>query len=123
MLMRVTDEGLVVELFDLPGRGLFDADGRPAPVLEALLRAVGTAFGYAENQVAIKSFVRAVPVVLAQPRRFETSIARAESVRGLLSGRIAPSRIQRVSGHGDRVPATADATELRNNRVELVLLR
>lgn len=123
MLMRVTDEGLVVELFDLPGRPLFDGDERPTEILRALVRAVGTAFTYSSNQVAIRGYVRALPVVVAEPRRFETSISRAESVRQMISGPIPSERIDRVTGYGDRKPAAANLTDLRNNRVELVLLR
>lgn len=123
MLMRVTDEGLVVELFDLPDRSLFDPEGKAEPILKELLRAVGAAFEYSSNQVAIKGFVRAVPVVLAAPRRFETSIERAETVRGLLGQSFDKRRIERVAGFGDRQPAVNDPTAARNNRIELVLLR
>lgn len=123
MLMRVTDEGLVVELFDLPQRKLFDARGQAEPILRELLRAVGAAFDYSSNQVAIKGFVRTVPVVLAAPRRFETSLERAETVRRQLARTFDPARIERVAGYGDRKPAASDPTAVRNDRVELVLLR
>jgi chemotaxis protein MotB len=33
------------------------------------------------------------------------------------------ARISRVSGHADRKPLTADPTAVRNNRIEVVLLR
>jgi chemotaxis protein MotB len=33
------------------------------------------------------------------------------------------NRIARVTGHANRKPATADPTALRNNRIEIVLLR
>jgi chemotaxis protein MotB len=31
--------------------------------------------------------------------------------------------VQRISGHADRKPATADPSEPRNNRIEVILLR
>ena len=32
-------------------------------------------------------------------------------------------RVQRISGFADRKPATADSAALRNNRLEIILLR
>ena len=36
---------------------------------------------------------------------------------------IAADRMQRISGYADRKPMTQDPTALRNNRIEIVLLR
>jgi chemotaxis protein MotB len=33
------------------------------------------------------------------------------------------ARIQRVTGYADRVPVTTDPLAIRNNRIEIVLLR
>ena len=32
-------------------------------------------------------------------------------------------RMQRVTGYADRVPVTSDPTAIRNNRLEVILLR
>jgi chemotaxis protein MotB len=34
-----------------------------------------------------------------------------------------PSRMTRVTGHADRTPATVDPMDVRNNRMEVILLR
>jgi chemotaxis protein MotB len=36
---------------------------------------------------------------------------------------ISPERMQRVSGYADRMPAVADPSADRNNRIEVILLR
>jgi chemotaxis protein MotB len=41
----------------------------------------------------------------------------------LQDGGLAPGRVQRVVGHADRRPVTADPMAARNNRIEVVLLR
>jgi chemotaxis protein MotB len=55
---------------------------------------------------------------------WDLSAARAQAMRALLEGEgLAPRRIQRVTGFADRLPATADPMALRNNRLEVILLR
>jgi len=51
-------------------------------------------------------------------------VGRADSMRLLLEGGgLNPQRMGRITGSGDRVPAIRDVTAVRNNRVEVVLLR
>jgi chemotaxis protein MotB len=52
------------------------------------------------------------------------SAERAQIVRELLvSDKTSEDRIARISGHADRKPATQDPTAVRNNRIEVILLR
>jgi chemotaxis protein MotB len=124
IVTRITDAGLVVEVFSLPGAPIFDPDTEaPTELLERLLDVVGRLFAMATNRVAVDGYSRARPVVLRDNPVWELSIARAEGARDALESRIADDRIQRVTGHADRRPAIAPPMAVRNDRLEMTLLR
>ena len=124
IVTRVTEAGLVVELFSLPGAPLFDpvTDGR-TPLLDSLLHAVGTLFAMTANRVAIDGHSRAQPVVLRDNPVWERSVARAQLAQGILVGYFDEARLHRVSGFADRRQAAAQPMSPRNDRLELTLLR
>ncbi|WP_323040763.1 flagellar motor protein MotB [Gemmobacter sp.] len=125
VVSRLTDEGLVVELFDLPDSPLFDPGTDTArPVLKDLLRVVADSFAMVGNQLAVQGFVQSYPITLIENPAWDLSAARAQATRVQLqrSG-FEAKRIQRVSGYADRQPAVPDPMASRNNRLELVLLR
>ncbi len=126
VVSRITDEGLVVEIFDLPEQTLFSGDSdRPEPVLEALAGILAEVFGLIDNAVSIEGHLRSFPVVLASNPAWDLSTARAQRMRALLEAEsIAPARMRRVTGHADRQPAVpGNRAAIRNNRLEIVLLR
>ncbi|RYH09995.1 flagellar motor protein MotB [Tropicimonas sp. IMCC6043] len=124
VVTRLTDEGLIVELFALEGVPLFDAGGAdPTPLLEMLLDMVGRVFSLATNDVAIKGFSRSHAIVLAENPAWDHSMSRAERARRMLGATIDPGRIERVAGFADRHPAVANPMSMRNDRLEIVLLR
>ncbi|MBN2906264.1 MAG: chemotaxis protein MotB [Rhodobacteraceae bacterium] len=125
IVTRLTDEGLIVELFDLDDAPLFDRDGvTPSAVLQELIGVVGQAFGVVRNGVSVAGHVSARPVVLADNPVWDLSTHRAQVVRQMLEADgLAPERVQRVAGHADRKLAVRAPMAARNNRVELVLLR
>jgi len=122
---RLTDEGLIVELFDLDDAALFRSDtAEPEPVLEALAGMLAEVFATVRNRVSIAGFVRSRPVVLRRNPVWELSTARAGAVRVLLEGAgLAPARLVRLTGWADRRPAVQPPMTPRNNRLEIVLLR
>lgn len=125
VVTRLTDEGLVVELFDLPDSPLFEpATDTARPVLRDLLRVVSDSFAMVGNQLAVQGFVQSYPITLIENPAWDLSAARAQAARVQLqrSG-FDPKRIQRVSGFADRRPTVPDPMAGRNNRLELVLLR
>ncbi|MFP4237809.1 flagellar motor protein MotB [Rhodosalinus sp.] len=123
IVTRVTDQGLIVELFSLPGAPLWDAAG-PTELLRGLAGVVARASGIVENSVSVEAHVRARPVVLAANTSWEDSAARAQGLRRLLEATGLPARrVHRVTGHADRRPATADPMAERNDRFEIVFLR
>lgn len=125
VVTKVTDEGLVVELFDLPDQPLFDSEaGAPRPILRDLAQIVAEVFALAQNRVAVQVHVRSYPITLIENPVWELSARRAQVARGLLEeGGLDPARMQRVTGFADRKPAATDPMLDRNNRVEMVLLR
>jgi len=125
VVTRLTDEGLVVELFDLPDSPLFEAaTATPRPVLEDLLRVVVDSFAMVGNQVAVQGFVQSYPITLIENPAWDLSAARAQAAReSLQQAGLRAERIQRVTGFADRRPIVPDPMAERNNRLELVLLR
>jgi chemotaxis protein MotB len=125
VVTRLTDEGLVVELFDLPEEPLFESSSASArPVLRALIGVVSEVLALAENRIAVQGFVRSYPITLIDNPVWDLSAERAQATRGLLEAAgTEPTRVQRISGFADRRPAAPDPMDVRNNRLEIVLLR
>lgn len=125
IVTRLTDEGLVIEIFDLPGAELFVEDStEPNPVtveiagiLARLLQAVG-------NDIVIKGHLRAQPIVVVDNPVWALSTGRASEMRAMMETAGFPAqRIVRITGEADRNPIVTDPTAPRNNRIEVVLLR
>ncbi|WP_306153143.1 flagellar motor protein MotB [Roseovarius sp. MMSF_3281] len=125
ILTRLTDEGLLIEIFDLPGAELFKAGtAEPTDLLYQIAGLLNEAGALVQNGVAVEGHIRAAPVVLAYNPVWELSAERANAMRQLLQDRgLAPDRIQRVTGHADREPAVRNPMAIRNNRIEVIFLR
>lgn len=125
VVTRVTDEGLVIELFDLDNAPLFGPDdASPMPATKALAALLAEVMNLTTNEVAVNGYVRTYPVTLADNPVWDLSAERAQAMRLLLEqAGLGDGRVQRIGGYADRKPAVADATAIRNNRVEIVLLR
>jgi chemotaxis protein MotB len=122
VVTRISDQGLVIELFDTEDTPLFDGDALPRAELRALVPPIVEALALVENSVSVDAHVaRSDP-----PGRWawDRSVNRAGAVRGLLEGAgLPPPRMLRVTGVADRRPVAADPAAVRNNRVEIVVLR
>ncbi len=125
ILTRVTDEGLIVEIYDLPGDPLFLADGAdPSLILRQLTAMIARIFGATTNSVAVNGHTRSYPVVLKSDPGWDRSTERAQVVRRMLeSDGLAQARIERVVGWSDRKPAHSNPMSRRNDRLEIILLR
>lgn len=125
IVTRVTDEGLIVEFFDLTDEPLFAPEtADPEPVMEEIVKMVIRVFDIVDNPVAINGYVRSYPEVLRVDPVWDLSAARAQAVRKLMeSDGFDRKRVQRVTGYADRKPATDAAMSIRNNRIEVILLR
>ena len=121
--VRLTDEGLVLEFFALPGSPLFDGSV-PLPLMDRLLASVAGDLRGVPNVLAVEAFVAAEPVVTLRPRAWDVSAARADAVRRSLPDvGVGDARVVRVTGHADRHPVARDPLSPRNDRIEIVVLR
>jgi len=123
VLVRVTDEGLVVDVFSRDEAPIFGPDNAPTPLFLSIIDAVAEVFALTVNGIAISGHSRSSPVVLAQNPVWDSSLERARHAQRRLETRLSPQRIRRVAGHADRKPGHANPMATRNDRVELILLR
>ena len=125
IVTRVTDEGLIIELFDLEDARLFeDNSAIPTPLLNEISAMMVEVLGIVSNEVAVNGHTRSHAIVLAENPVWDLSSARADHLRRTLEGYgFDPKRIQRVTGYADRKPAVGNPMSIRNNRLELILLR
>ncbi|MCV6597411.1 MAG: OmpA family protein [Mangrovicoccus sp.] len=125
VVTRLSDEGLVIEIFDIPGSPLFEPEqDSPRPVLRQTLAVVAEVMRLVRNDVAINGYLAARPVVQSDNPKWNLSAARAEAARVLLQENgLLPERVARVSGFADRQQMDPNPMAERNNRLELILLR
>lgn len=125
VVTRITDEGLVIEIFDLPDVALFEGDtDQPRAVLRDIASLLAETLAIARNQIAVNGFVRSFPVTLIRNPVWDLSTTRAQKMRNLIESAGMPTaRMQRVTGYADRKPVTPDPMVVRNNRLEVILLR
>ncbi|MDZ7906056.1 MAG: flagellar motor protein MotB [Cypionkella sp.] len=125
VITRVTDEGLVVELFDLPDAPLFDGQtDQPTENTRLIAALLTDVFAISTNNLALNGHIQTYPVTLIENPAWDLTTRRAHMMRQLLEGaNMPPARIVRVTGHADRKPVTNDPAAIRNNRIEVVLLR
>ena len=125
VVTRLTDEGLVIEIFDQPEVPLYFGDtSEPEPVLNAIVRLLAEILPITSNRIAVNGHIRSYPITLIRNPVWDVSAARAQRMRGLLESAGLPAeRMQRISGFADRKTVTPDPTAVRNNRIEVILLR
>lgn len=125
VITRVTDEGLVVELFDLPDAPLFVGQtAGPTENTRLIAALLAEVFSISTNDLALNGYIQTYPVTLIENPAWDLTTQRAHAMRLLLEGaNMPPKRIARVTGHADRKPVTSDPAAVRNNRIEVILLR
>lgn len=125
IVTRVTDQGLVIELFDLVDRQLFHSDtDKPTELLNDLVVLVASVAKLVTNPVAVEAHTRSKPIVVIDNPVWSLSTARADRVRRMLEAdQLTVNRLHRVTGHADRSPVHDNKMSVRNNRVEIILLR
>lgn len=125
VITRVTDEGLVIELFDREGAPLFEpGTDTPTETLLALLEVIARVGSTVKNSVAISGHAFLPVDGRGANPNWQVSTNRAQRVlRELVGGEYPADQIARVTGLADRKPAVDDLTSPRNNRIEVILLR
>ena len=122
---RVTDEGLIIELFDRPNAPLFEeGSDTPTATLVALLKVISAVAKTVTNPIAITghSFFE-LDDARENPNWHLSSNRAQQARRRLIDGGMTEDRVARVAGAADRKPAFDDRSDKRNNRLELTLLR
>lgn len=125
IVTRLTDEGLIVEIFDLDDEPLFRGDtSEPTEITREMAGMLARVFALATNGVAVEGHIRALPAVLRDNPSWDLSADRAMRMRTLLEAEgLSAARVRRVTGHADRAPAVRNPMASRNNRLEVILLR
>lgn len=124
IVTRISDEGLIIELFDTGDEQLFDDADGASDLLQRLIADMLPVLSLTTNKIAVNGYVRARPVVLRDHDAWARSARRADLVRNLIEPEaLADRRVRRVTGFGETTPATGNPMDIRNNRVEIVLLR
>ncbi|WP_323007848.1 flagellar motor protein MotB [Pseudorhodobacter sp.] len=125
VITKVTDEGLTIEIFDLEDVPLFEGlTAKPEPITKDIAALLVDVLGITTNKLAVNGFVRSFPITLIDNPAWAMSAARAQSLRELMQEFADDSaRFARVSGFADRKPVTSNPMAVRNNRLEVVLLR
>jgi chemotaxis protein MotB len=122
---RVTDEGLIIEVFDIAGSPLFEGSTAEAnEILERLLQMIGRVLSRTANPVAVDGHLAAGDVDASGPDPWRLSGDRAQFARTLLvAAGVADARLRRVTAEADRAPVTETPRDSRNRRIEITLLR
>ena len=125
IVTRLTDEGLVVEFFDLPNAPLFLGDTSvPTNVLDNLLRSTAEIFALVDNEIAVNGHVAATPVVIVDRPVWDISTDRADRVRRDFKALgLQDLRFNRVAGFADSTLAVASPLAVQNTRIEDIQLR
>jgi chemotaxis protein MotB len=123
--VRVTDKGLVIELFDLNGDPLFEPDtAKPTETLKELTTVMAELFQLVKNPVTIGAHTRSFAPILIQNPAWSLSAERANQQRLLLlSAGLPEARIEQLIGFGQQKPLELNSMAIENNRLEITLLR
>jgi len=120
---RITDEGLIIEVFDLPSSPLFVLrTSAPSDKMLLLLDMIADVIGIVSNSVAVLGHTNEIG--LDGTDAFILSTERAHfSRQRLIDSGVSANRIARVVGYADRSPSQPNAGAIRNRRIEIILLR
>lgn len=123
--VRLTPEGLVIEVADTGAEPLFDAgSSAPSEYLTALLKVISPVVALAANPVAIVGHTDATPIGRADFDNWDLSSDRANAARRLMIAAGLPeARLARVSGRGATEPLANDPDAPQNRRIAITLLR
>lgn len=125
VVTRLSDEGLVIEIFGLPDAPLFEGQGDElTPITAEIMAMIAELSALVTNPLAITNHVPSQPVVLADNPVWRLSLDRAETARRALEqAGLDGRRVNRLTGHGDRLATSAEPSSPRNDRLEITLLR
>jgi len=120
IVTKVTDEGLVIEVFDLDEEPLFEGlTDMPTNVANVAFEMIATAVGLVGNDIAISAHVQSPPIVMKEYSLWTLSSDRADQTRRRLTNYgVQKDRIARVTGNADQENAMDNPLAARNNRID-----
>lgn len=120
---RVTDEGLIIELFDIEDSPLFlPGSSDPSEKMHLLLDMVADVVGVVTNSIAVSGHTDLLRADGGDAFLLSTEQAQL-AMRLLVRAGVSLERISRVTGNADRAPVHPNAGIIRNRRIEITLLR
>lgn len=126
ILMRVTPEGIVIELVDVDGSPLFSVGSTDAsPTMRLLLEVVTSSLTMVTNKVSIVGHTDALAYAGAEDyTNWELSTDRAHMARRLmLSAGLPSDQINEVAGKADTEPLIKDRLAPQNRRISITILK
>ncbi len=122
---KLTDEGLVIEVYELPDSPLFDPEtDAPTDTLRQILGMIARVSGRVTNDMAIAAHLPADPLKDQSYDGWERSSDRSLAARAILvDAGVQHARFARITGKADKYPAEDDPLDIRNSRLEVTLLR
>jgi chemotaxis protein MotB len=123
--LRVTADGLVIEIIDADYQPLFGSGSAgPASILPILIDVLVLVLNETINDIAAVGQTDAVPFGGADYSNWELSADRANVARQLLiSNGLPESRVVRVTGKAAVEPLVANPEAAQNRRISITLLR
>ncbi|MEM7546442.1 MAG: flagellar motor protein MotB [Pseudomonadota bacterium] len=126
IVTRVTDEGLVIDVFAKEGRPLFETGSElPTEKMLQILDMIAEVASHVSNGIAIDGHTDAAPFSEGARDNWGLSAGRANASRlALIGSGLTDDRFQRVTGKAARELALPDQPlDPRNRRITLTLLR
>ena len=122
---RLTDKGLVIEIFELPDSPLFvGGNDQPTEKFVLLIGMVAKVSSMVTNDLALTSHLSAEPLKDLSYNGWKRSSDRSLTTRTvLLQSGIVAERFAEVTGKADKYPIEEDPFDVRNRRIEVILLR
>lgn len=125
MQVKMSPEGLVIELIDSDGKPLFAiGKAEPSPLMVDLITIVADAFRDVENNIKIVGHTDARAYRgTGQYSNWELSSDRANMARRLLiKSNFNPEKIVEVSGKADMDNVVSDRMAAQNRRISIIIL-
>ncbi len=126
IVTRVTDEGLVIDVFAKEGSPLFEAgSATPTEKMRKILQMISGVLGLIKNPLQITGHTDGTPFANGESDNWILSADRANAVRrDLLGNSVETDRFNRIIGEADRNLALPDLPEdPRNRRITMTILR
>lgn len=115
----------MIDIFATEEQALFKPGTMdPTDLLKLIVEVIADIAKTFTNGIAIEGHVPSGPIVLVENLVWDSSTDAANSVRKLFEKTaLDEARILRVTGHANREPALSNTMSIRNNRIEVILLR